>query len=100
MGIFLVDEGTVAVGLIAAVFTIGLLGVGALGWYVVRCDAENRHAERELLMAEGRGTVPGSLAETHSVAEHHSAPAEAESVLPAPAADGSPTVPHRRRKGH
>ena len=98
MGIFLVDEGTVAVGLMAVVLTIGLLGVGALGWYVVRCDTQNRHAERDLLVADGHGTVGGPV-ETLAL-EHSSAPADAIAVEPAPSVDAPPAVPHRRPKGH
>jgi hypothetical protein len=99
MGIFLVAEGTWALGMMTVVLIIGLVGVGALGWYVVRCDAQNRHAERDLLVAEGHGIVSGPV-EAHAVVDHSAAPVEAIAVEPAPAGDASPAVPRRRRKGH
>lgn len=92
MGIFLVDEGTVAVGMMALVLTIGLLGVAALGWYVVRCDTQNRHAERTLLAAESQGTVGGPL-------DGH-ASAGAIASEPPSSVDIAPAVPDGGSKGH
>ena len=97
MGIFLVDEGTVAVGMMALVFTIGLLGVAALGWYVVRCDTQNRHAERDLLLAESQGTVSGPL-EGRAPDGHASAGATASE---SPSSDDTaPAVADGGSKGH
>jgi len=98
MELFLVAEGTSAVGLMAIVFTVGLLGVGFLGWYVVKCDAENRHAERDLLVAEGHPEL--RPVETHAVADHGDAPAEVIAVEPVAPLEASPTPPRRQRKGH
>jgi len=92
MGVFLVDEGTVAVGLMAGVMTIGLLGVAALGWYVVRCDTQNRNAERDLLLAESQ--------ETGSRPFEGHAQAGAIAIEPPSSVDTAPAVPDGGSKGH
>ena len=97
MGIFLVDEGTVAVGMMAVVLTIGLLGVAALGWYVVRCDTQNRHAERDLLVAESQGTVSGPP-EGRALDGHASATAIA--IEPPSSVDTAPAVSDGGSTGH
>lgn len=93
MGLSLISEGTWAVGAMSVVFTIGLLGVAALGWYVVRCDTENRHAEADLLAPEGHTPV----ARTETTAEpgpgQHQSSSNTTSVAGEPPAGSLPPPP-------
>ena len=54
--LFLVNEGTVAVGVMAIAFAVAFLMVVGLGAYVLYCDAQNRAGERSLATADGPGT--------------------------------------------
>ena len=82
----LVNEGTVAVGVMAVAMSVAFLMVVGLGAYVLYCDAENRAGERAL--AEGHGETRGEAA-----AEAHAGTAGGSVE-----ADGKP-APHRAKHG-
>lgn len=82
----LVNEGTVAVGVMAVAMTVAFLMVVALGAYVLYCDAENRAGERAL--ADGHAETRGE-----AVAEAH-----ADTAGAALEADGKPAS-HRPKHG-
>jgi len=56
--LFLVNEGTVAVGVMAVAMAVAFLMVVALGAYVLYCDAQNRAGERTLAAASDEGGHP------------------------------------------
>lgn len=51
--VLLVNEGTVAVGVMAVAMAVAFLMVVGLGAYVLYCDAENRAGERLLATEAG-----------------------------------------------
>jgi len=59
--IFLVNEGTVAVGVMAIAMAVAFLMVVGLGAYVLYCDAQNRAGERTLAATADAGH-PAELA--------------------------------------
>ena len=93
MEVFAIFEGTWAVGVMTIVFTIGLLGVAGLGWYVVRCDAQNRHAERDLLASDGHAVVKKPIVQEVD-------PLAMDSAPPVANAEPAPAPPHRPRRKH
>lgn len=65
--VFLANEGTVAVGVMAVAMAVALILVFGLGAYVIYCDMQNRAGERALVpAAEGDGGH-GTLVESHAV---------------------------------
>jgi hypothetical protein len=76
--VLLVNEGTVAVGVMAVAMAIAFLMVVGLGAYVLYCDALNRADERALATEQGDGVHP-AVAEAHpeSAAEAAAAPTRA-----------------------
>jgi hypothetical protein len=77
--VFLSNEGTVAVGVMAIAMAVAFLMVVALGAYVLYCDAQNRAGERALVTDAGDGGHPVA-AESH------------------PAEEPAATAPGRRRR--
>lgn len=88
------DEHVWAPLIMSVAFIVALLGVLALGAYVVYCDAKNRAGEEDLALADNH-----SPASAHRVDERE---ADREAVEPAEAATASPPVTarsvSRRRK--
>ena len=83
--IYLANEGTTAVGVMAVALAIAFLMVIGLGAYVLHCDAQNRAGETRLAVAEAE-VVPSAPLETHAVAEESSPVAGGPgSVVAAPA---------------
>jgi hypothetical protein len=81
--VFLSNEGTVAVEVMAIAMAIAFLMVIGLGAYVLYCDALNRAEERHLVTDAGDGG--------HPVA------AESHPVEPAPVDSRSAATGRRRR---
>ncbi len=65
--IYLANEGTTAVGVMAVALAIAFLMVVGLGAYVLYCDSQNRAGEARLAVAEAE-LVPPPPVETHGVA--------------------------------
>jgi hypothetical protein len=80
--VFLVNEGTVAVGVMAIAMAVAFLMVVGLGAYVLYCDAKNRAGEHSLVAA----TEPHS--EPAAAPEATSAPAPSRRRRPRPPAGG------------
>jgi len=74
---YLINEGTIAVGAMTAAFVIAFVLVVLLGAYVVYCDAQNRVGESEFAgigHAEDPPVVPaGTTAATLEPAAEHPA---------------------------
>jgi hypothetical protein len=66
--VLLVNEGSVAVGVMAVAMAVAFLMVVGLGAYVLYCDAQNRAGERALATESGDGGHPPAAETHHEVA--------------------------------
>jgi hypothetical protein len=86
--VFLANEGTSAVGVMAVAMAVAFLMVVGLGAYVLYCDAQNRAGEA-VLAGEGHG-VAAESAHAH----------DAEPVAPVAAAEVAPPAPEPPSRRH
>jgi hypothetical protein len=91
---YLLNEGTIAVGVMTAAFAFAFLLVVALGAYVVYCDAQNRVAETEF---EGIGHEDPPAIPVGSTAGTSDAPVAA-AAAPEPPAEHHARSTRRRAK--
>jgi hypothetical protein len=65
--VYLANEGTTAVAVMAVVMAVAFLMVIGLGAYVLYCDAQNRAGEARRAVAEAE-LAPSAPVEAHAVA--------------------------------